>query len=164
ICRLSSNFGDFTWLKFSNHNLLSPVLKEQKLFSPDGSAFARRYYTQRVNRILIEGASPSIRMRSRFPLHPSLSAVNGVSIEVLDEVSDEFVIDFVFGLISRGVARRAAPLFARRRAFAADQIAFNRRRAAAGDGGVAPRRRQCAQSRPIFRHAQRTRGPERRQT
>src|SRR5262249_38343444 len=81
-----------------------------------------------------------------------------------NEVSDEFVIDFVFGLISRGVARRAAPLFARRRAFAADQIAFNRRRAAAGDGGVAPRRRQCAQSRPIFRHAQRTRGPERRQT
>src|SRR5262245_6269068 len=25
---LSSNFGDFTWLKFSSHNPLSPVLKE----------------------------------------------------------------------------------------------------------------------------------------
>jgi len=75
-----SNFGDFTWLKFSNHNSLSPVLKEQKLFSPNGSAFAQRHYTRRVNRILIEGASPSIRMRSRFPLHPSLPAMDGVSI------------------------------------------------------------------------------------
>src|SRR5262245_14484020 len=28
ILRLSSNFGDFTWLKFSSHNPLSPVLKE----------------------------------------------------------------------------------------------------------------------------------------
>src|SRR5688572_23641689 len=49
ICGLSSNFGDFTWLKFSSHNPQSPVLKEQKLFSPDGSAFAQRHYTRRVN-------------------------------------------------------------------------------------------------------------------
>jgi len=55
ICGLSSNFGDFTWLKFSSQNPLSPVLKEQKLFSPNGSAFAQRYYTRRVNRMLIEG-------------------------------------------------------------------------------------------------------------
>src|SRR5215510_5539151 len=32
ICRLPSNFRDFTWLKFSDHNLLSLVLKDQKLF------------------------------------------------------------------------------------------------------------------------------------
>jgi len=32
ICRLSSNFRDFTWTKFSGHNLLSLVLKDQKLF------------------------------------------------------------------------------------------------------------------------------------
>jgi hypothetical protein len=31
-CRLPSNFRDFTWLKFSVHNLLSLVLKDQKLF------------------------------------------------------------------------------------------------------------------------------------
>jgi len=31
-CRLPSNFRDFTWLKFSGHNLLSLVLKDQKLF------------------------------------------------------------------------------------------------------------------------------------
>ena len=34
ICGLSSNFGDFTWLKFSGHNLLPLVLKDQKLFLP----------------------------------------------------------------------------------------------------------------------------------
>jgi hypothetical protein len=85
--RLSSNFRDFTWLKFSSHNPLSPVLKEQKLFSPDGSAFAQRDYTRRVNRIRIDGTSSSIRMRSRFPLHPSLPDMDGVSIEVLDESS-----------------------------------------------------------------------------
>src|SRR5262249_51316631 len=86
-CGRSSNFGDFrfTWLKCSNHNPQSPVLNEQKLFSPDGSAFAQRRYTRRVNRIRIEGASPSIRLRSRLPLHPSLPAMDGVSIEVLDE-------------------------------------------------------------------------------
>jgi hypothetical protein len=32
--------------------------------------------------MLIEGTSPSIRIRSRFPLHPSLAAMDGVSIEV----------------------------------------------------------------------------------
>src|SRR5262249_7202733 len=48
ICKLSSNFGDFTWLKFSSHNPLSPVLKEHKLSSPHGSAFAQRHYTRRV--------------------------------------------------------------------------------------------------------------------
>jgi hypothetical protein len=31
-CRLPSNFRDFTWSKFSVHNLLSLVLKDQKLF------------------------------------------------------------------------------------------------------------------------------------
>src|SRR5262245_64683432 len=31
-CRLPSNFRDFTWSKFSGHNLLSLVLKDQKLF------------------------------------------------------------------------------------------------------------------------------------
>ena len=45
------------------------------------SAFDRGQYTRRVHRLLIEGASPSIRIRSRFPLHPSLSALDGVSIE-----------------------------------------------------------------------------------
>src|SRR5262249_5735494 len=32
ICGLSSNFRDFTWAKFSGHNLLSLVLEDQKLF------------------------------------------------------------------------------------------------------------------------------------
>src|SRR5215470_10125192 len=64
---------------------LSPVLKEQKSLLPLGSAFAQRHYTRRVDRIRIEGASPSMRMRSRFPLRPGLSAMDGVSIEVLDE-------------------------------------------------------------------------------
>jgi hypothetical protein len=32
ICELPSNFRDFTWTKFSDHNLLSLVLKDQKLF------------------------------------------------------------------------------------------------------------------------------------
>ena len=73
--------------QFSNHNLLSPVLKEQETVSLTcgTSAFAQKYCTRRVNRMLIEGASPSIRMRSRFPLHPSLSAMDGVSIKVEDE-------------------------------------------------------------------------------
>jgi len=31
-CGLPSNFRDFTWSKFSGHNLLSLVLKDQKLF------------------------------------------------------------------------------------------------------------------------------------
>jgi len=75
-------------LKFSNNNPLSPVLQEQKLFSHKGSAFARQNYTRRVNRMLIEGTSPSIRMRSLFPLHPSLSAMDGVSIEVRDEFQE----------------------------------------------------------------------------
>src|SRR6266511_5100472 len=34
-----------------------------------------------VNRMFVEGASPSTHIRSRFPLHPSLSAVDGASIE-----------------------------------------------------------------------------------
>src|SRR5215813_4571804 len=46
------------------------------------SAFDRAHYSTRDNRMLIEGTSPSIRIRSRFPLHPSLSAMDGVSIEV----------------------------------------------------------------------------------
>ena len=46
------------------------------------SAFDRGQYTKRDNRMLIEGVSPSIRIRSRFPLHPSLAAMDGVSIEV----------------------------------------------------------------------------------
>src|SRR5262249_12319240 len=49
------------------------------------SAFDRREYIRRVNRMLIEGPSPSIRIRSRFPLHPSLPALDGISIEVEDE-------------------------------------------------------------------------------
>jgi hypothetical protein len=32
ICKLPSNFRDFTWSKFSDHNLLSLVLKDQKPF------------------------------------------------------------------------------------------------------------------------------------
>src|SRR5262249_39522814 len=44
----SNNFGDFTWSKFSDHNPRSPVLNEQKRFSPNGSAFARRHHPRRV--------------------------------------------------------------------------------------------------------------------
>jgi hypothetical protein len=33
-CKLPSNFRDFTWSKFSGHNLLPLVLKDQKLFLP----------------------------------------------------------------------------------------------------------------------------------
>jgi hypothetical protein len=32
ICEIPSNFRDFTWAKFSGHNLLSLVLKDQKPF------------------------------------------------------------------------------------------------------------------------------------
>src|SRR5215475_8567075 len=45
------------------------------------SAFDQRQYNTRGCRMLIEVVSPSIRIRSRFPLHPSLLAVDGVSIE-----------------------------------------------------------------------------------
>src|SRR5262249_47071569 len=83
----SKNFGDFTWSKFSNHHLRAPVLKERKAVSlPCGtSAFARKPDPRRVSRMVIEGASPSIRLRARFPLPPSRSAMEGVSIEVEDE-------------------------------------------------------------------------------
>src|SRR5215467_10311723 len=49
------------------------------------SAFDRRQYTTRVNSARVEGTSPSTCARSRFPLHPSPPALDGVSIEVLDE-------------------------------------------------------------------------------
>src|SRR5215467_6668785 len=52
------------------------------------SAFDRRQYTTRVNSARVEGTSPSTCARSRFPLHPSLPALDGVSIEVLDETRD----------------------------------------------------------------------------
>src|SRR5215510_4676595 len=45
------------------------------------SAFDQRQYTTRVDRARVEGTSPSTCARSRFPLHPSLSALDGVSIE-----------------------------------------------------------------------------------
>src|SRR5882672_1615847 len=41
------------------------------------SAFDRGQDTTIENRMLIEGASRSIRIRSRFPLHPSLSVTAG---------------------------------------------------------------------------------------
>jgi len=41
------------------------------------SAFDRAQYTTRDNRMLIEGTSPSIRIRSRIPLHSSLAAMDG---------------------------------------------------------------------------------------
>jgi hypothetical protein len=48
------------------------------------SAFDRAQYTTRDNRILIEGTSPSIRIRglNDFLPYPSLAAMEGVSIEV----------------------------------------------------------------------------------
>ena len=45
------------------------------------SAFDQAQYSTRDNRMLIEGQSPSIRIRSRIPLHPSLAAMDGVFIE-----------------------------------------------------------------------------------
>jgi hypothetical protein len=33
------------------------------------------------NRMFVEGPSPSTHIRSQFPLHPSLAAVDGASIE-----------------------------------------------------------------------------------
>jgi len=43
-----------------------------------------------VNRMFVEGRSPSTHIRSRFPLHPSLSAVDGASIEGKGEsISDD---------------------------------------------------------------------------
>ena len=36
--------------------------------------------------MLVEGPSPSTHIRSRFPLHPSLSAVDGASIEGKGEI------------------------------------------------------------------------------
>src|SRR5262245_25288079 len=76
--------------KFSACNSLSPLLKEQETVSlPCGtSAFARRDFKRRVNRMRIDVPSPSIRLRYRFPLHPSLSPMDGVSIEVEDEARD----------------------------------------------------------------------------
>src|SRR5262245_45407614 len=49
------------------------------------SAFDQRQYTTRVNRGRVEGTSPSTCARSRFPLHPSLLTLDGVSIEGKDE-------------------------------------------------------------------------------
>src|SRR5262249_17344422 len=45
------------------------------------SAFDRGQYTKSDNRMLIEGTSPSMNIRSRFPLYSSLSAMDGASIE-----------------------------------------------------------------------------------
>jgi hypothetical protein len=75
-------------------NLLSLVLKDQKPFLSLAALTGRVPLTGRnipqetTNRMLIEGTSPSIRIRSRFPLHPSLPSLprledmDGVSIEV----------------------------------------------------------------------------------
>src|SRR5262245_55241932 len=49
------------------------------------SAFDQRQYTTRVNRASVEGTSPSTCARIRFPLHPSLPPLDGVSIDVKDE-------------------------------------------------------------------------------
>src|SRR5262249_51705195 len=83
ICGLPSNFGDFTQAKFSACNSRGAGSQGSETVSlPYGtSAFDRQEYIRRVNRMLIEGPSPSIRIRSRFPLHPSLPALDGVSIE-----------------------------------------------------------------------------------
>jgi hypothetical protein len=83
ICRLPSNFRDFTWTKFSGHNLLPLVLKDQKLFLP---------LTGRVP--LIGGSIPEEfavcsskgeALQFAYGLeilrHPSLPALDGVSIE-----------------------------------------------------------------------------------
>src|SRR5262249_31626191 len=72
------------------------------------SAFARKRDTRRVNRMVIEGASPSIRLRARFPLPPSRSAMDGVSIEVEDELELAFVS--IGGVIRGGNRRRALEL------------------------------------------------------
>src|SRR4030095_17000407 len=45
------------------------------------SAFDRGQYITGVNRMLVEGTSPSIHIQSRLPLDPSLSAMDGVSVE-----------------------------------------------------------------------------------
>src|SRR5262249_3393908 len=66
-------------------------------------------YTRRANPILIAGTSSSIRKRSRFPLHPSLPAMSGVFIEVLDERSVISFCIFPGGSGLRKVLRRRPP-------------------------------------------------------
>src|SRR5262245_56291242 len=65
----------------------SLVKAPTKQFSARGSAFRgyglirRAGWRNYINRMFVEGLCPSTHIRSRFPLHPSLSALDGVSIE-----------------------------------------------------------------------------------
>src|SRR5215813_9396324 len=87
ICRLSSNFRDFTWTKFSGHNLLSLVLKDQKLFL----SLARRVPLIRegiVNKFSVcssKGQALQLTHALDFLSIQPLRGVDGVSIEGEDE-------------------------------------------------------------------------------
>ena len=51
--------------------------------------------------MLVEGPSPSTHMRARFPLHPSLSAVDGASIEEEGEAGSVLNESAVFAFNAR---------------------------------------------------------------
>jgi hypothetical protein len=87
ICGLSSNFRDFTWAKFSGHNLLSLVLKDQKLFlylarrAPlIGESMAHKYSVCWSKGQALQ-LTPALDFLSIQPLR----GVDGISIEGEDE-------------------------------------------------------------------------------
>ena len=53
--------------------------------SCETSAFDQGEYTTQIQRVFVEGSSPSTHTRSRFTLHPTPRGVDGVSIEGEDE-------------------------------------------------------------------------------
>src|SRR5215813_3874678 len=87
ICRLSSNFRDFTWTKFSGHNLLSLVLKDQKLFL----SLARRVpligesIPNKFSVCSSKGQALQLTHALDFLSIQPLRGVDGVSIEGEDE-------------------------------------------------------------------------------
>src|SRR5215468_5261244 len=66
----------------------NPLVMRHTVHLPKGVPFQAQLIIRRdgwrgfINRMFVEGLNPSTHIRSRFPLHPSLSAMDGVSIEV----------------------------------------------------------------------------------
>src|SRR5688572_23114442 len=74
------------------------------------TVFSRRecLCSNAVYRMLVEGPSPSTHIRSRFPLHPSLSAVDGASIERNGEAGTWQEANAGSGAVIRDAALRQA--------------------------------------------------------
>ena len=81
--RLSNNFGDFRWSKFSNHKPLSPVLKDQKLFLSHAGRvpLIGGSIPEEFTVCSSKGQALQFAYGLEILRHPSLSALDGVSIE-----------------------------------------------------------------------------------